>query len=140
MLQEELPRWQRFTLAPDDLSVLRSALSADTVPGGHDLTDALRAGLGGVPVQLAHKPGYAVLWVSDVIYVERQDTGDRFVVAAAAYGGRDQLGDALRHIGALLISEQLEGPHVRPAAGTAEGGRTATTGTAQAPAAASGLH
>ncbi len=110
MLHGELPRWQRFALGPAELAVLRQAMAEDAAPGAHRLTDAVRAGFGDVPLSLEHKPGYATRWVSDVIFVKREDTGERFIVAAAAYGGRDRLDAPLRQIGSLLAARRLAGP------------------------------
>jgi hypothetical protein len=109
MLHEELPERERFGLGPAELALLRDALSAPR-ERGNGVVDGLRAAFGGRPVRLYHKPGYALRWFSDVVFVEAADTGERWIVAMAGYPGRGALDDAARHVGALLADGPLRPP------------------------------
>jgi len=109
MLHEELPERERFDLGPAELSLLRDALSAPR-ERGNGVVDGLRAAFGGRPVRLYHKPGYALRWFSDVVFVEAADTGERWIVAMAGYPGRGALDDAARRVGALLADGPLRPP------------------------------
>ena len=108
MLHEHLPAAGRFALGPRELAVLRRALLSDGREHGILLVEALQLGFGAdVPLRVYHKPGYANRWISDVMFVRRTDTDQRWLVALAAWSGRRVLDEALRHVGAILASGEL---------------------------------
>lgn len=108
MLHEHLPPAERFDLGPRELELLREALVAPRREHGQRLVDAVQEGFGeGVPLRVYHKPGYAYRWASDVMFVHRTDTDQRFIIAAAAWPGRRVLDDPLRHLAAILASGRL---------------------------------
>jgi hypothetical protein len=104
MLHEELPEDMRYDLRPEDLRVIRDALA---VAQNRDLLDLVAAPFGETPVRIYHKPGFANRWVTDVIYVHRTDTDERYVVAMSARPGRRSLDGAASTIGALLAAGEL---------------------------------
>ena len=108
MMHEHLPEDERFALGPEELALLREALSTKR-PRGNGVVDNLRAGFGeaGASLQLYHKPGYALRWFSDNVFVYRPDTDERWLVAMANHPGRDSCDEAARHIGALLAEGRL---------------------------------
>jgi hypothetical protein len=108
MLHERLPEDQRFALGPEELALLRSALVAERPERAELLADALRRGFGeSVPIRIHHKPGYAYRWASDVMFVERTDTGASWIIALAAQNDRRVIDDPLERIGALLARGPL---------------------------------
>jgi len=44
-----------------------------------NVVDGLREGMGAIAVHSAHKPGFALKWMSDVVFVERDDTHQRYL-------------------------------------------------------------
>lgn len=112
MLHERLPETERFRLGDAELEVLRDALGSPRRPHGTALVTSVESGFGGAPIRIHHKPGYAYRWVSDVMLVHRTDTDQRWLLAAAAWGGRRVLDDALVHLGAVMASGELARPVV----------------------------
>ncbi len=104
MLHDELPEGMRYDLAPEDLAVMRDALAHAQ---NREIAEIVERAFGDVPVRVYHKPGFANEWVSDVLFVERTDTGERWVVAMAARPGRRALDTAAETIGAILASGAL---------------------------------
>jgi len=104
MLHEELPVAERYRLREPDLAVLRDALA---VARNRHIAEVFEEAFGDAPVRVWHKPGYALQWVSDVLFIHRTDTGQRWVVAMAARRDRRALDSAAAHVGALLASGGL---------------------------------
>jgi len=108
VFHERLPEDLRYDLGPDELRVLRDALAGER-PRGNGLPEAVARGFGDdVPLRFLHKPGYALRWISEVMLVERTDTGRRWILAAAARPGRRALDGALEAIGQLLAAGALD--------------------------------
>ncbi len=99
MLHEELGEGVRYELAAADLHTIRDAMA---IAQNHEIADRLAEAFGETPVRVYHKPGFALQWVSDVAFVHRTDTNERWVVAMAAQPDRRALDDAATRIGALL--------------------------------------
>lgn len=99
MLHEELPRRERFRLGPDALECLRSAMA---IARGRRLAEIFPETFGEIPVTVHHKPGFALRWISDTLFIHRTDTNERWIVAMAARPERRSLDDAAAHIAALL--------------------------------------
>lgn len=111
MLHEHLPEEGRYDLGERELALLRSTLEAPRRAHGELLVAALRRGFGDeVPIRIYHKPGYAYRWSSDVIFVHRTDTDERFIIALAAHPGRRVIDEALTRIGAFLAARRLTSP------------------------------
>lgn len=106
MLHEQLPKAQRFALEAEDLELLRRTLSTPR-PQSMNVVDGLRAGLGAPELRAYHKPGFALQWMSDAVFIEAADTHQRYIVALAGYPGRESLDAAARAIGDLLASGAL---------------------------------
>jgi hypothetical protein len=116
MLHEELPKAQRFALDAEDLKLLRLTLATPRAQS-MNVVDGLRAGLGAAELPAYHKPGFALRWMSDVVFIETADTHQRYIVALAGYPGRESLDAASRAIGELLASGALRlEPRSAPAA------------------------
>lgn len=109
MLHEHLPEGERFDLGPEDISLLREVLGKRR-SRGMGVVDGLRAGFGARPIRTWSKPGYALRWFSDNVFVEVEDTGEQYVVAMANFPGRDACNAAARHVGAILASGALRRP------------------------------
>jgi len=105
MLHEQLPASERFALGRPELALMRECLAAPR-PRGNGVVDGLRAAFGR-RVRLYHKPGFALQWFSDVVFVEHTRTHARWIVAMAGYPGRPALDDAARRVGGLLASGAL---------------------------------
>jgi hypothetical protein len=106
MLHEMLPENERYALRSTDLEVIRDSLARAR---NHDIADIFQQAFGEIPVRVFHKPGYAVHWVSDVLFLHRTDTNERYIVVIAAQPDRRALDDAARLIGTLLASGALSG-------------------------------
>ena len=106
MLHEEIPVEERFRLGPEELALLRSALETPK-PRGTEVADRLRAAFSDAPLRLFHKPGFALKWFCDVVFVHRTDTGQRWLVAMVNRPGRASLNQPARVIGALLAAGLL---------------------------------
>jgi len=104
MLHDELPEALRYDLDAHDLRVLRGALA---VARNRELAELVREGFGETPVEIFHKPGFAYRQVTDVIYVHRTDTNERYVIAMSSRPGRRALDSAARTIGAILAAGEL---------------------------------
>jgi beta-lactamase class A len=116
MLHEHLPPSERYRLGDEELALLREVLGAERREHGELLVAAVREGFGeDVPLRIYHKPGYAYRWTSDILFVHRTDTDQRFIIAAAAWADRRVLDAPLRCIGALLGSGRLTGRAVASA-------------------------
>lgn len=114
VLHEQLAEQQRFSLGPAHLKLLHSALSAPR-PRGNGVVDGLRAGMGKMAATLYHKPGFALQWFSDVVFVAPRGQKTKYIVAMAGYPGRSALDEASRHIGNLIRKKVLK-PQVPPSA------------------------
>lgn len=106
MMHEKLPEDQRFALGPKELKLMRSALSAKR-SRGNGVLDGLRRGFGDVKIKTWSKPGFARQWFSDVVFVRRVDTGERFIVSMAGWPGRSALDDAAERVGRMLVTGKL---------------------------------
>ncbi|NUN15232.1 MAG: serine hydrolase [Myxococcales bacterium] len=107
VLHDKLPEQQRFSLGPGHLKLLRSALSSKR-PRGNGVVDGLRKGLGKLTTTLYHKPGFALQWFSDVVFVAPRGQKTKYIVAMAGYPGRDALNDAAWHVGRLITKKVLK--------------------------------
>jgi hypothetical protein len=111
MLHEHLPPDRRFDLDEPELSLLRRVLEAERREHGELLVDAIRTGFGpGATVRVFHKPGFAYRWTSDVMFIHRTDTDQRFIIAVAGWPGRRVLDEALTHIAAIIAASGLSSP------------------------------
>ncbi len=106
MLHEHLPERERYRLDEDALALLREAMA---VARNRRLADIFDETFGEIPVQTWHKPGYALRWISDTIFIHRTDTDERWIVAMAARPDRRTLDDAAGHIASLLRAGALSG-------------------------------
>lgn len=106
MLHEQLPKAQRFALEAEDLQLLRRTLATPRSQS-MNVVDGLRAGLAMPELPAYHKPGFALRWMSDAVFIEAADTHQRYIVALAGYPGRESLDAAARAIGELLASGAL---------------------------------
>ena len=107
MLHFELPERDRFRLGPLDLGTLTHALSARK-PRGIEVVDALTAAFPDPDaVSVFHKPGFAADWFSDNVFLYREDTKQRWLVAMVNRPGRDCLNEAARIVGELLTGGDL---------------------------------
>lgn len=109
MLHEELPEPERFRLGPEEVDLLRSAL-AGFRERGLGVVKGLRAAFAPRDVTCFHKPGFALDWFSDHVFVVVGDPAHpeaEWIVAMAARGGRDALDEAARVVGRVLASGVL---------------------------------
>ncbi|MBW2464765.1 MAG: serine hydrolase [Deltaproteobacteria bacterium] len=104
MLHDELPDTGRYDLRLEDLELLREALG---VARNREVAQLMKDAFGDAPVEVHHRPGFGMRWASDVMFVHRIDTGERWVVALAARPGRANLNAAVRAIGAILAGGEL---------------------------------
>jgi len=111
MLHEQLAEGARFDLGERELLLLRRVLEAPRREHGMLLVEAIRSGFGpDVPLRVFHKPGYAYRWTSDIVFVHRTDTDQRWIIAAAAWPGRRAMDDALTRIARVLAAGELPSP------------------------------
>jgi hypothetical protein len=101
MLHEDLPASERFSLGPKALKVLRDAMSKRR-SRGMNVVDGLKAGFGARTTKTWSKPGYALSWFSDNVFIHVPGTDERYVVVMADYPGREACDEGARHIGAIL--------------------------------------
>jgi hypothetical protein len=111
MLHEHLPKAQRFDLGRANLELLRKALGSER-PRGLGVVNGLRSGFGESPIEVFHKPGFALDWFSDVVFVRSVRDGRRYIVAMAGYPGRSALDAAAHQVGALLRDGVFDAPSV----------------------------
>jgi hypothetical protein len=107
MLHESLPQRQRYDLGERELRLLRRVLQMPRRQHGQLLVEAVQAGFGDTPVHVYHKPGYAYRWTSDIIFIHREDTDQKWIIAAAAWPGRRALDEALTKIARILAQDAL---------------------------------
>jgi len=109
MIHRDLPEAERLALGPWEVALVRSALSRRRVRGLGVVRGLRQAFL---PERIAcfHKPGYAMDWFSDHVFLQRR-RGPRdqrtWIVAMAGQGGRDALDEPARAIGGLIRSGAL---------------------------------
>jgi hypothetical protein len=109
MLHESLPACERFDLDGRQLALLRSALEAPR-PRGLGVVNGLKEAFGSLKVRCFHKPGFAMNWFSDAVFVlcpDGMNLTRRWIVVMAGLGGRDVIDDAARRVGALIASGRL---------------------------------
>lgn len=113
MLHEYLLPHERFQLTDADLSLLREALAADR-ERGQEVVKALgrRFADYNIEVRLYHKPGFAMEWFSDVVFVHCTKGYRHFIVAIAGYPGRGSLDEPALILGDILAKDGLRRSHV----------------------------
>ncbi len=100
-MQESLPDSEGYGISAENLELIREALAGKRARG-NNIVDGLKKGFGKRRASFHHKPGYAMKWMSDVVFVRFEDTGEQYVVAMADYPGRNCLDKAARIIGELI--------------------------------------
>lgn len=105
MMHEHIPRSERFELSPDNLTLIREALAGDR-ERGNNVVEGLAKGLSKRAL-FHHKPGYAMKWMSDIVFVQLPETGERFIVFLADYPGRKALDEVSVAIGKILANGSL---------------------------------
>lgn len=108
VLHDDLPPLERFDLGARELALLRSSLSKRR-SRGMNVVDGLVSAFDGRPSHTWSKPGYALNWFSDAVFLRLDDTGEEYLVALANRPGREACDDAARHVGSLLAAG-----HFRP--------------------------
>jgi len=106
MLHELLPESERFRLGPKEIELMRSALSGRR-KRGMGVVNGIREALGDREVTFHNKPGYALKWFSDNVFVHDVSFHRRWIVVMAGRPGRSALDEAARHVGALLAEGAL---------------------------------
>lgn len=109
MRHEQLPEEERYALREEDLETLRRAMSHAK---NYRLAEIFEEACDG-QFSVWHKPGYALRWVSDVLFLRHGD-GQEWVVSMAGRPGRRALDDAAAQIGRLLCEDALA-PSASPA-------------------------
>jgi len=128
MLHEVLPEPERFALGDAEISLLRSALSGPR-ERGLGVVKGLREAFAPREIVCYHKPGFALDWFSDHVFVEVAGSGadtPRYLIAMAAHGGRDVLDEAARVVGGLVASGRLAANRV-PEKADSTSGRSGTS-------------
>lgn len=109
MLHPCLPAEDRLDLGPREVALLKSALSRRRVRGLGVVRGLREAFLPG-RIACFHKPGFAMNWFSDHVFLRRR-TGPRdqrtWMVAMAGRGGREVLDVPARAVGGLIASGAL---------------------------------
>jgi hypothetical protein len=109
MLHEQLPEDERYAMSHSSITRLRRAMSHAR---RYHIPELVEQTFADAPVEVFHKPGFAARWVSDILYIERTDTGERWLLGVAAQPDRSALNDAVPRIAALLSSGRLrDAPH-----------------------------
>ncbi len=98
VLQPYLAPQAGFELNPTNHRLLLDALSRKG-PRGNEARDALVAAIGNDRLRVYSKPGFSEDWFSDVILVHDPLRHHAYIVAMAAYPGRQSLTEAARLIG-----------------------------------------
>lgn len=101
MMHEELPSYERYELSPENLALIREALAGKRARG-NNIVEGLKKGLNDKKATFFHKPGYAMKWMSDVVFVRLSGSDERYVVVLANYPGRKCLDEASRTVGELI--------------------------------------
>ena len=114
MMHEDLQEEQRFAISPENLKLLRQALAGKR-ERGLGVVDGMKKVFGADQVKVYHKPGYAMKWFSDVVFVDYPIDGRKWVVAMAAHGGRGVLDEAAALVAELMKSGALSQPIPDPA-------------------------
>lgn len=117
MLHDGLSEPERFDLGPEEVGLLRSALAGPR-ERGLGVVNGLRAAFAPREVTCFHKPGFALDWFSDHVFLAVGDPAcpeAEWIVAMAAHGGRSALDEAARVVGRVLVSGRLgQAPAARP--------------------------
>lgn len=106
MLDEQLPRGKRFNIHRRDRNLIRKALKAKR-KRGMDVVNNIAKAFGNDELVMYHKPGFSEGWISDVVYIYRRHSRQRWVVAIAGYPGRAALNRAALAIGEALAADAL---------------------------------
>ena len=106
MLDEQLPRGKRFNIHRRDRNLIRKALKAKR-KRGMDVVNNIAKAFGNDELVMFHKPGFSEGWISDVVYIYRRHSRQRWVVAIAGYPGRAALNRAALAIGEALAADAL---------------------------------
>lgn len=107
MMQEHLPKHEHYNLSTENLTLLRSALAGKRARG-NNIIDGLKKGMKDLDATFYHKPGYAMKWMSDIVYVDIAGTDEDYIVAMANHPGRTCLDEAARIVGELIGEKALE--------------------------------
>lgn len=102
MVHEDLPEADRYDLTERDLDVLRDALREAR---NRQLADVFEETC--PRFQSWHKPGYALRWMSDTIFLSDRRGEERYVVAIAGRPERRSLDDAGMHIARAICRGAL---------------------------------
>lgn len=109
MQHEHLPESQRFDVSAAGLSLLRDALSHAK---NYRIAERFEAACDGA-FEVWHKPGFALRWVSDVLFL-RHTSGQEWVVALAGRPSRRALDDAADALGRVLCDDPWQEPPSPP--------------------------
>jgi hypothetical protein len=109
MMHESLAEAQRFAISPENLDLLRQALAGKR-ERGLGVVNGLKQVFGAENVKIYHKPGFAMKWFSDVVFVDHPADGRKWLVAMAAHGGRNVLDEASVLVAELMKSGALTRP------------------------------
>ncbi len=116
MLHDRLPDRERLDLGPEEVDLLRSALGGPR-ERGLGVVRGLRAAFAPREVTCFHKPGFALNWFSDHVFLAVGDPAfpeAEWVVAMAARGGRNALDEAARVVGRVLATGRLRSTPALP--------------------------
>lgn len=102
MVHEQLPEAEQYRLDARDLRVLREALREAR---NRQLADVFEETC--PRFQTWHKPGYALRWMSDTIFLSDRRGRERYVVAMAGRHERRSLDDAGMHIARAICRGAL---------------------------------
>ena len=107
MMQEYLPENETFALHPEDLSLVRRAMSHER-RRGNQVATIFRALIKGDRVKIYNKPGYSQRWFSDNVFVFDPDNHRAWVVVMTAKRGRRGRSHAARILGRVLRDDDLK--------------------------------
>jgi hypothetical protein len=111
MLWEYLGGNERFDVTKEQVELLRSALEAPR-PRGMNVVDGIKRAFAQYKrsVRCFHKPGFALNWFSDNVFVSCPDcktAPKRWIMVMAGYGGRNVLDEASFLVAQTVASGKL---------------------------------
>jgi len=111
MMWEHLSDEERFDLTKEQVELIRSALEAPR-PRGMNVVDGIKRAFAPFArtVRCFHKPGFALNWFSDNVFVLCPDcktAPKRWLLVMAGYGGRNVLDEASFLIARLVATGNL---------------------------------
>ena len=107
MLQEQLDPSESFSLAQNDLLMLRRAMRSEDRTRGTEMVDIFAKIFKDPRVKFYSKPGFSEDWFTDNVYIFDPRYNQAWIVVMSGYPGRKSLNSAATAIGKIISSGRL---------------------------------